>query len=228
MALINLKKLNEILNKYPDDKFYYGKKEDTDENKFWIDLLKLSNYRCYYCGDEISIRNYDREHRIDKKIFGDYEKNCDYNESQKKLIVEINKEIKNSKYNLIPCCKGCNQRKKIIDKNKITQTLLKIKERNPSEKILKNLNDVKVILDRNDFLEENIELDFITLSLKNNQLKNNQLKFRAKILESIEKLISSNFKLSTNNYIDHLIVTENKQKYFEQIYYAEHLIFQKY
>lgn len=99
-----------------DSTCYNDHYEGTLKKKFFQNLLKLSNYNCYYCGQTLITNSekelyYEKEHIINKKY-----KN------------EENSSLKKCKYNLIPICRICNGLKPQI---------------NMSEKFISKTNDLK-------------------------------------------------------------------------------------
>ncbi|MGL5725371.1 hypothetical protein [Cetobacterium sp.] len=224
--ILCLTKYAELLDRYPNDCNYYNKKQNETENKFWIDLLKLSQERCFYCGESITIKTYDREHRIDKNIFDeDHMKKHEnkYSETDKDLIKKITEELTKSKYNLIPCCKRCNGNKKIVDKEKVREKLLV--EARQKNSILESPEDVHYFLDKNDFLDEKLDIDEITFHLKDNLLKSNQLEIKNKVIEAIENLMIKNWN-HPSNYIEEILIEYNKSEYLETNYFLEWMIFE--
>ena len=227
-------KYEKILEKFDSEINYYNKKMETVENKFWVELLNVSKNRCYYCGDKIDIFSYEREHRIDKALFNDiYLENMNeyYTEKEKENIKEINKELKKSKYNLIPCCRYCNKHKELYDKEKIRERLLIKKNTFPDSLLFNSLLDIEELLgEENNYLDEKIEIDFVTFTLRNNILKNEKLNFRQRILKSIEKLIEHEWEIKNPNFIEEILIDFSKKDHLKKDYLIlnyrlEHLIF---
>lgn len=103
---------NSWINKC-NSNFYKG----IESDKFFMDLLEISDYSCYYCGQYLFSNNekeiyYEKEHIINKKY-----------DNYKNLI--LNK----CKFNLIPVCKTCNSKKLSISM---------------SDEFKENLNDLEI------------------------------------------------------------------------------------
>ncbi len=225
--LLELNKYHNIVEKSPNIN-YYASKSNTQENKFWVKLINLSDSRCYYCGNSISVDNFHREHRVDKKIFSSYrkQKGIIENSDEDNFIKKIENELETSKYNLIPICSSCNRDKKLSDKNEIIKKLFHFFK---SRDTFNNHSQISSILSDENFLESHFSIDILTLSLQGNIKKSEQLKFRQKIIGSIEKLMLKKWQYP-DSYIEELLVekynqSEENKWYLENVYYMNFAIF---
>lgn len=82
----------------------------SKSTEFFRGLLRLSDYKCFYCGESLVTNSisglyYEREHIINKKY---------YDRNKKETKEDNNISLTKCKYNLIPICKTCNSLKKHI------------------------------------------------------------------------------------------------------------------
>lgn len=229
--IFNRYQYEKLLKNFNEDTNYYGSKKKTEENKFWFELLKLSKYRCYYCGEKITINNYEREHRIDKALFSDAylnERDIPYSLTDLNHIKKINLELKNSKYNLVPCCRECNQSKKLNEQNSIRKSLIeKRKSLSENQKLFNSISEVDFFLTNgNNYLTEKLKINFLKFSLEGNDKKNYYLNFRKKILEKIEKLIEINWIITVNpTPLEEILINFENRDYLIFNYRLDHFIF---
>lgn len=125
IKIYDTNKYKEIINIH----FYKdicGNYYETEKDNFFKDLLKLSDYNCFYCGESLLSNNekgvfFEKEHIINKTING-----------------TKNYALNRCAYNLIPICRTCNSKKKYIylttDLKKDLLALKKICESNKSKK----------------------------------------------------------------------------------------------
>ncbi len=230
MTLVNLKEYNKIVSdkKYKLSENYFGKKNKELENEFWSRLISLSKHRCFYCGNKITVYNFDREHRIDKSIFSEKYIEGLSDKSEKEMLKNISKELTRSKFNLIPVCKGCNNTKALSKPEIVKKGLTNLYNASNGIKFT-SCSNISSLLNKDNFLEELFEVNIISLNIENNLIKTEQLNFRQKIIESMENLMIKNWQYP-DSYIEEQLVkkynqSEENKWYLEHIYYMNFAIF---
>lgn len=103
IKIVSEKSYQEVLKKYncyrKNQRINYYNSTNKDENDLFKELLNISEYKCFYCGEDLKSNNekgiyFEKEHIVDKGIF-----NKDSREYEL---------LKKCRYNLIPICKNCN------------------------------------------------------------------------------------------------------------------------
>lgn len=128
-------------------KLYYNSNKYS--LKFYKELLKLSNYHCFYCGEKLYSNHpegiyFEREHIIDKKIHSE-------DSDEYKVLLHCKK-------NLIPVCKNCNSIKTFRDKKNVKNLIP-----NKCNEIKNCLNVERIAQKYNFCFIENLQFDFLNL-----------------------------------------------------------------